>query len=275
MKTKIQNLPTANICINKSRVKIYDKENDPKVYLTKQSEFQIELFNPTSDTILAKVELNGNKISQGGIVLRPGEHVFLERYIDVAKKFKFDTYEVANTSEVRKAIEDNGDFKVDFYKESRPNYVYGGSITVATPPTYTDYNGTGNPYYGSLINCGNLTNRLTNSSGCIQSYFSTLDLNMEDKACTTGILNTTSSNTRSPKTIETGRVEAGGDSNQKLESVSKSFDFWPFHTVEYKLLPISQKVNTVADINVKRYCTNCGKKSHKTDKFCSQCGNKL
>ena len=77
------------------------------------------------------------------------------------------------------------------------------------------------------------------------------------------------------KSIETGRVEAGSSSDQKFEYVNKSFDYYAFHTVECKLLPISQKINTAEDINIKRYCTNCGKKSIKTDKFCSQCGNKL
>lgn len=302
MKTKIQNLPTANICINKSRVKIYDKESDPKVYLTNQSEFQIELFNPTSDTILAKIQLNGNQISQGGLVLRPGERVFLERYLDVAKKFKFDTYEVANTAEVRKAIEDNGDFKVEFYRESRPVYSYGSTITLKNdvPFTYTDYNSSG--YRGiNLRSYGSTTVGNLNTSGTentfilnglngsvsttpISSYYNTGGATCYSSDVTMDSFNSASlSEQAAPtkslrsrsKTIETGRVEAGSGSNQKLEYVSKSFEYWPFHTVEYKLLPISQKVNTVADINVKRYCTNCGKKSDKTDKFCSQCGNKL
>jgi methionyl-tRNA synthetase len=76
------------------------------------------------------------------------------------------------------------------------------------------------------------------------------------------------------KTIETGRVEEGSHSDQKFQSVNKSFDHFPFHTVEYKLMPISQKLNTVADINVKRYCTNCGHKLAKTNNFCSKCGKK-
>src|SRR6185369_9879640 len=96
--------PTAQLCINKSRLKVYNKETSPTYYLTNGQEFQIELFNPTTDTILAKIQLNGKYISQGGLVLRPGERVFLERYIDVAKKFLFETYEVANTSEVKQAI---------------------------------------------------------------------------------------------------------------------------------------------------------------------------
>lgn len=294
MKTKIQsqNLPTANICINKSRVKIYDKETDPKVYLTKQSEFQIELFNPTSDTILAKIQLNGNQIAQGGLVLRPGERVFLERYLDVAKKFKFDTYEVANTSEVKKAIEDNGDFRVDFYRESRP--YYNPTITIANyPTTYTDLF----PYNGTIpctYNTFNISGSISTGSRPISSSYSTGTLNASysnnasrsnySSDVTMDGLNLASfseralnklSNSRNSKTIETGRVEAGSGSSQKLEYVNKSFEYWAFHTVEYKLLPISQKINSVDDINVKRYCTNCSKKSDKTDKFCSQCGNKL
>lgn len=301
------NMPMAAICINKSRLKTYHKDKLPTFYLEKGQEFQIELFNPTSDTILAKIQLNGNQISQGGLVLRPGERVFLERYLDVAKKFKFDTYEVANTAEVRKAIEDNGDFKVEFYKESKPTYLYGGSITTLTTPyTYTDNNNSGNPNpllkgFGTTsvgntlnltgtLNSSSLTNGTTsiNSTNISSSDFTNTSNSLAGSASdyssevTTDTLSDDFVPTKSlkakrslSKRIETGRVEAGSESNQKLVYVNKSFDFWPFHTLEYKLLPVSQKVNTSEDINVKRYCTNCGKKSDKTDKFCSQCGNKL
>ena len=76
------------------------------------------------------------------------------------------------------------------------------------------------------------------------------------------------------KSIETGRVEAGSSSDQKFEYVNKSFDYYAFHTVECKLLPISQKINTAEDINVKRYCTNCGTKQKPEFKFCPSCGEK-
>ena len=106
-------VPTAMIAVNKSRLKVYNNTGDmPTYYLQKGQEFQIELFNPTTDVILAKIILNGNPISQGGLVLNPGQRVFLDRYLDVAKKFLFDTYEVSNSEEVKKAIEKNGDFKV-------------------------------------------------------------------------------------------------------------------------------------------------------------------
>lgn len=297
--------PMAAICINKSRLKTYHKDKTPTFYLEKGQEFQIELFNPTSDTILAKIQLNGNQISQGGLVLRPGERVFLERYLDVARKFKFDTYEVANTAEVQKAIEDNGDFKVDFYRESQPTYLYGSSITISSSPitrTNIDYNSTGNPNpslrsFGttSVGNTLNLTGSLnaSSSTNISSSYFSNTSMTGGIKAeagsasaysseVTMDSLSfsdemaapTKSLKAKSRKTIETGRVEAGSSSNQKLQTINKSFDYWPFHTLEYKLLPLSQKVNSTDDINVKRYCHNCGAKQKPEFKFCPSCGTK-
>ena len=65
-------VPTANLAVNKSRVKLYSKGLDmPTYYLQKGQEFQFELFNPTSDVVLAKIQLNGKVISQGGLIINP------------------------------------------------------------------------------------------------------------------------------------------------------------------------------------------------------------
>jgi hypothetical protein len=286
-------MPTATICINKSRLKVYNNESDPTYYMEKGQEFQIELFNPTSNSILAKIYLNSKQISQGGLVLRPGERVFLERYLDVAKRFKFDVYEVSNTKEVQKAIQDNGDFKVEFYNEQTLNLYSSSGTLVINNPTYTRWGGTGgNPYYfdGSV---STYTSGISLTGG-IQggtSYSSNINTSSFNAASSIGSTLTTTDNlsgtlsdtlrsrSRQPikklKSIETGRVEAGSNSSQQLQTVDKQFSYYAFHTVECKLLPISQKVNTSEDINIKRYCTKCGHKTSKTDKFCSACGNKV
>ena len=263
--------PTANLAINKSRVKIYNKTGQmPTYYLEKGQEFAIELFNPTTNTVLAKIELNGKSIAQGGLVLRPGERVFLERYIDIAKKFKFDTYEVSNTSEVQKAIADNGDLKVEFFNETVPFNTY------YCPPipmngffnSGTVYGGTGS-YYNDSIGLTTNNMNLTSTNNCNGSYTTTGILNLEPlKEIKTRSFG------KKTKSIETGRVEMGESSSQKLTTVSKEFNNYPFHTIEYKLLPLSQKVNTVNDLQVKRYCTNCGSKSKPNFKFCPNCGSK-
>lgn len=272
-------MPTAQICINKSRLKVYNKESVPTYYLQKGQEFQIELFNPTSDTILAKIYLNGKKISQGGLVLRPGERVFLERYLDVAKKFLFDTYEVANTAEVQKAIEDNGDFKVEFFKEQQPftyattcnyqpaTFLLNGSVTTTFGYNHTT-SGSYNPTTTTNLNLANVTN----TSSYKQDYSK---LNQRSKVTLDDAESLPALKSfKSPQKIETGRVEAGSQSSQEIQTVNKTFEYFPFHTTEYKLLPISQKINTTADVFVKRYCTNCGAKQKPEYKFCPSCGKK-
>ena len=297
--------PQAQICINKSRLKIYNKEKTPTYYLEKGSEFQIELFNPTSYTILAKIQLNGKQISQGGLVLRPGERVFLERYLDVAKKFLFDTYEVANTAEVKKAIEDNGDFKVEFYKE-RQSYPYVTLMNTTTiipnsfpwnnNPIYPTLNGGTGQYYDSGVKYFNTNSNITldsnstsTSIGSSGSYFDTSmsTYNCNNASLTSGSYSSNSmeqtksldplrsfAKKKERKSIETGRVEAGSSSTQQIQTVEKSFELWAFHSIEYKLLPLSQKVNTIEDVFIKRYCHNCGAKQKPEFKFCPSCGAK-
>lgn len=273
-------VPTVAVAINKSRLKVYNKDTEmPTYYLQKGQEFQLELFNPTNRTVLAKIHLNSQMISQGGLVIRPGERVFLDRYFDVAKKFKFDTYEVANTNEVKKAIENNGDIKVQFYNEVVP----------IPTPTYI------NPYYGNIsygstyngtLSIGNSSTgggSFSTANGVCSTYTSSVDFgtsSLFDSAPTLDSMPQTRSRSfgnklNASKSIETGRVEQGGESNQKFNTVSKTFEHLPFHVIEYKLLPISQKVNTTEDIKVKMYCTNCGAKVQATHKFCSTCGGKI
>jgi hypothetical protein len=291
-------MPTANIAVNKSRIKLYNKKGEmPSYYLQKGQEFQIELFNPTTESVLAKITLNGNVISQGGLVLSPGQRVFLDRYLDVAKKFLFDTYEVANTQEVKEAIVNNGDFKVQFYRESKPRprnpiLRIGSTRDIWGGPNHNhgiiryDNTNTGGYVYGSttpITNTFTTTNTIIGGSSDLSTsaFYSssvhdgsaTMDWMQTEKSVETP-LNLTKGAAKKSKSIETGRVEEGSDSDQKFKTVNKDFEYFAFYTVEAKLLPVSQKVNTVEDINVKRYCTNCGAKLGKGHKFCASCGTK-
>ena len=128
--------------ITKSKQRL--KQHIDTVYLNNGDEFEIELFNPTQNKVLAKIEMNGTCIGNG-IVLRPGERVFLERYLDDAKKFLFETYIVnGNNEEVQKSISNNGDVVVKFYDEVKRQthtspFVLNGSSTV----TWTNATTTG------------------------------------------------------------------------------------------------------------------------------------
>ena len=300
-----QTVPTANIAVNRSRIKVYNKQGEmPTYYLQSGQEFQIEIFNPTTEVVLAKITLNNKALSQGGLVLNPGQRVFLDRYLDVAKKFLFDTYEVANTNEVKKAIENNGDVKVEFFRERVQQY-YGNTLTLQGGTTFggsfggptwiTNTGGYVPNINGTTCTTGNATftstsaniSNISNTGGVANTAFynssvTTDSLSLGDVTYSQRTepikkekrLKTLGSMLRSAKTVETGRVEQGSSSDQKFKTVNKDFEYFAFHTVEYKLLPVSQKINTVEDLNVKVYCTNCGAKLGKGHKFCSSCGTK-
>jgi hypothetical protein len=273
--------PEASICVNKCQLKLHNKTGQtPAYYLENGQEFQIQLFNPTQNTILAKIEINGNPISQGGLVLKPAERVFLERYLDVAKKFLFETYEVSNTKEVHKAIENYGGIKIEFYNE----YIPQPTVTINYPsygyPNVWYHNGSNaNPLIGTTTNnyfsrslsspTFDLGNNITSASAGISSY---TNYNESASLDTNSLRGTRQK--KSKKSIETGRVETGTNSEQQLKYVDKTFEYFAFHSIEFKLLPISQKVNTTKDV-ISQHCTNCGAKRKATHKFCANCGKKL
>ena len=61
----------AKIARNKSLLKEYDNRT---VYLKDGDEFQIQLFNPETEEIAARITINGTQLSND-IVIRPGERI--------------------------------------------------------------------------------------------------------------------------------------------------------------------------------------------------------
>jgi len=237
------------------------KQHIDTVYLNDGDEFEIELYNPTQNKVLAKIEMNGNSIGSG-IILRPGERIFLERYLDEAKKFLFETYVVdGNNWEVQQAIAKNGDVAVKFYEEVKPINYYSsnGTLTVNNPNTLWSST-TGTPYYGNTFTTTS-TNTFYNAS-LTSGTFSTSN---------TVLKNNTSSPARH---VETGRVEKGSDSDQSFTYDNSSFSSFPFQTNWWKLKPQSTKPLVREDLVV--YCTECGSKRKKDNhKFCPHCGTKF
>ena len=121
--------PTAHITVRKQRV----KQNGKNVYLDNHTEFELELYNPTNTKLKATIEFDGKLISTSGIVLRPGERIFLDRYLDVDRKFLYETYEVTDTKQNREAIDNNGLVKVRFYeKQEWQNIIFGNSYPLSS-----------------------------------------------------------------------------------------------------------------------------------------------
>lgn len=230
--------PTAFVTKGRQRVKQYGQT----VYLKNGDEFELELFNPTQSKVLAKIKINGNYISSSGIILRPGERVFLERYLDEAKKFLFETYEVNGADpNVQQAIRNNGDVEIEFYNEyARINY-----------NNHNDWT-----YYGYSYTQPGIKGISTSADFTATCYCSnTADM-------------------KSFEPVETGRVEKGKDSNQSFSYESTQFNDHTICKSIWKIMPESTRPLVKEDLAI--YCTKCGAKRKKTThKFCPSCGTKF
>lgn len=284
--------PEAFISINKNRQKIYGTT----VYLQNKQTFEFELFNPTKDNIMVRISINGRPISDKGLILRPAMHGYLERYINEDRKFLFETYVVDGESDiVRQAIETNGDVKIEFFKERiRPIVTNFNSIYISSAPDYK-YRGRTNSspdcLYSKSVNCSasneeseenlampdslGFTDMISNQESSLGRKLSSVDYAPEERE--RGI--TTSANfskdfaPKAKRSIETGRVEKGAASGQRFNEIDMDFEYSPFHTISYKLLPESQKPLEFNDLKLR--CKSCSTKLKTNWKVCPVCGRKI
>ena len=275
--------PQAWVAVSSNRQKVYDVSTGAeKVYLEDGQEFQIELYNPTQISYVAKIYINGQSISSSGLVLKPGQRYFLDRFIDENKKLIFSTYDVENTKGAKAAIVKNGNLKVDFHAEYFQNFPWGittsGTSNWATYPStltipaninFRDYGTYSTPVSTfTTATTGNITYTIgtTNTYFCAQNPINTF-----------GSITSTASNTvrsKSADTIETGRIEKGGKSNQKFDNDNGTYNSYPSFISEYKILPRSAKPVEVSEI--RSYCPGCGTRMKKQNwKFCPTCGESL
>jgi len=266
--------PQAWVAVSNNRQKNYGTENN-LVYLDSEQEFQIELFNPTQISYLAKIYLNDSLISSSGLVIKPGQRYFLDRHIDEKKKLLFSTYDVEDSAEVRQAIKNNGKIKVEFY----PEIINFNRSFSSVGTTYAPYNQqwgtitpTINPITWATSFGGTTTNNVYYTSGNITTT-STLGNNVTY----------TSSNSESiagsvtcsvAGSLETGRVDKGEKSQQTFGTDYGSYSAIWTYCSEYQLMPRSVKPVEVTEI--RSYCPGCGTRmKKKTWKFCPNCGESL
>jgi hypothetical protein len=249
--------PYAHVSTKKNRIKEYDG----CIYLEDNQEFEIELFNPYQQEVLAKIKLNGEYISGSGVVIRPGERVWLERYLDKNSKFKFSTYDVENTQESKEAVANNGLVEVEFF--DKVSLYYKSYFTVNMPSVFNmpSWNNSGTWFNDGLFNIS-ASGTVNNTSGVTNN---TAGVNYSQNY---------SSDVKT-KSFETGRVSEGSGSNQAFSNVNMEFESLPCSTSRIKILPLSTKHQFSKDLKVRQYCTGCGTKINASWKFCASCGEKM
>ena len=267
--------PTAHITKKKSRLKVY---NGHLVFLNDKDNFEFELHNPKQKSVLVKIKLNGEYISTSGVVLRPGQRVFLERFLDSNNKFEFSTYKVKDTSENRSAIDLNGDVLVEFYDEQEisNNFLISNRTMYGSGIVYGSRTNDYIPKFGTTISTtGGVYNTTTTTYSTSNATFtsSVEPTTSRSKFDVSSTLLRSSKPSKKGKSIETGRVEKGEESNQNFTNSYEQFNCHTSHTIKFKIQPLSTKNVSVEEI--RQYCTECGTKTKKNYKFCPSCGNKL
>lgn len=263
------------IAMNKSLLKEFNKDNERVVYLEDGDEFQIQIFNDQNTEIGAKIYVNNELIGNSYLVIKPGERVWLDRYLDKARKFKFSTYEVnGNNEAVKKAIAKNGMVKVELFKKKEtfnwaPVFktypqVYEPNVYYYEQPLYSSATSATKMPLGASVNyCSSIA-----SSG-VHTIGSASTCTQNDLEKTRGISAKLNSNK-----IETGRIQEGGHSNQEFDYVSMEFECWAFDTEQIHIMPKSTKPVYAEELQ-KTYCYNCGRKLKSKFNFCPFCGAKL
>jgi hypothetical protein len=276
------------------------KIENGKVYIQSGENFEIELYNPTQKLVLAKLSFNGKDEDSPGLVLKPGQRIYLDRYLTEAVKFKFDTYEIDNSGESLDATAKNGLLKVSFYEESVNNPITtsnsGHTTIIHNYPYYRPINPYNWPYrkpwynewyindnnnfYGNITNGFssntanfNLNSNNLNTNDC--SYYTSSESNLSDSLKENVEFSDEFYETLASLSdkLETGRIEKGAVSEQKFVDVNYNFNSYTCNEVVITMLPVSRKPLEAKDLNV--FCTGCGTKAKKNHIFCSKCGTKL
>ena len=234
-----------------------------KVFLEDKEEFEIELFNPLTVSVLADIKLNGQSISKTGLVVKPGQRVYLDCFIDDKKKFKFSTYEIENSGEALDATQNNGLLEVFFYKEDVITLDNWKSkfdriivekwypVYYPSYPIYPYYNrpsiwyGTNSPTNGGSCVTTNLTNGIIGTTTTSNAYYSSNNVSNTSNSVNLSNLNIAGSNMNS---IETGRVEKGEKSKQKFTEVDMDFKKHYIASTIIQILPESRKPAEVKDV---------------------------
>jgi hypothetical protein len=263
--TDIHVIPNAWIVSPKDKGRKSIKKG--KVFLNDGDEFEIELFNPLTECVLADIKLNGQSISKTGLVIKPGQRFYLDCFVDDKKKFIFNTYEVETNLQSIQSTKNNGLLEVFFYKEdvvtinnwrSRFDKVI---VERWYPTYYPGYNPWWEPnriYFNSgtttLGTCGTTTtgnfdggSTSTTTYGSVNAFVTntgSVDLTSLNAVYDSGFNNNSmlcSSNSNFNMKHETGRVEKGSSSSQKFTEVDIDFETNYISSTIIEILPESVK----------------------------------
>lgn len=259
-------LPSAIVTAGGSEKKVYEGNS---IFFNKGDNFELRFFNPLQEKIGVEIIFNGQKKSDGLLVVNPGEDITLDRFLDDKKKMVFDTYNIdANNPAAVAAAALNGIVNINFFKEKYSNQWESRSYFSQ------GVNGTAG-YPGSCVwtTISNSNSRVYPRVYC--SSTSTTSGDFKDYIAESRDKTIDYSEYIAESLTETGRIEKGDVSNQNLNVVDIQFESVTFHSIQYHLKPTSTKGYTRTS-EIRNYCPRCNYRLRKQSWiYCPKCGEKL
>lgn len=240
------------------------REFGDAVYLPFGSEYEIRLKNINTSRTKVTIEIDGENVTGGGLILNPSETVDLERFIrngNLSEGNRFKFIERTNKIENHRGIKlEDGLITIRYeFEITLPTYtpfVQKTSYTKSVPINY--YGGGGGGRYTSNVRSG-LNASLVKSALDINTN-STLSANVAFSANETGI------------TVE------GSKSNQKFNTTVWNGSIGGVNVLNIKLLGETEenkKIREPVTVKTKLECKTCGTVNRVTSNFCSECGTSL
>jgi hypothetical protein len=252
-----------SIIHNKYPVKEFGAGGDKRVAIPFNSEYKIRLKNKNDRSCTARVFVDNKKAAVlGDLIINANGTIDLERFIDSSlkrgKKFKFVSLDHPDVDDPTSS--ENGVIKVEFRLAKKEN-----GIKINVLPTYKPWNWDDWRYTKPLNPWDGGTGDFTVYNSSLRSDGSH-DGSVQMSFCSDNLVSDNVSSLEDGATIE------GGHSNQSF--VYSNLDVEDIPTILY-LKIVGIKDSKQADKLIYHYCSKCGFKVKRSDKFCSECGKKL
>jgi hypothetical protein len=264
------------------------RENGETVYLPFGGEYSILLKNLNTTRALVNIEVDGQDVVDGGLVISPNQTVDLERFIvngnlNEGPRFKF-IEKTGEISDHRGDRVEDGIIRVTYQFEAQPiafptvTYYYDPWDSGYNPKKPTVYGGTSGTTTGSkkmMRNVsGGTTSALYSSNVNVgASIDGTPDNSFqapEQEVYTAGLMDIAPQN-------DNGITVHGNKSTQKFQTTTIGMLELEKHVICLNLKGQVGDHTVTAPVTVSRKieCGTCGKKNPSANNCCSKCGTSL
>jgi len=241
-----------------------------------ESEYKIRLKNKNERSCTARITIDGAPVSNfGDVIVGAGATVDLERFITSSmssgKKFKFVDLDHSDVDDPTKS--ENGIIRVEFRLAKQKN---GIKITPSPPwyppntPFYEDNNGWQWQHttyrYDSNTGDDNVGGTYNSSSSGLRPE--------PDKSVSSRMYSAFNCSKSIPivdAVAEAGATVEGGYSGQSFDYAELDVES---HATVLELRMVGIRTNTPR-FSAKQYCTSCGHRIKRNDRYCGGCGRKV